>query len=135
MTQIGVTFDRFIDDELGQVGVAYWRALVRRNKSVLTTNRGCLFELNRTNWTLYKNFRDMYVDIEKHMVDAGVAKPYASPKWLDKDGKETTELDSFGMKVENELTHPQCCLVMDEETGGDTNMLNDSAAGGVTYVG
>ena len=122
------------DDELGQVGISYWHGLVKRNRQTLTTNKGRLFELNRTNWTLYRNFRDMYVDVEKHMVAAGVAVKLDEPKWMDKEGNEVEELDSFGMKVETKLTHPHCCLVMDE-TGGDTNMMNDSASGGKKFVG
>ena len=122
------------DEELGEVGVSYWNGLVKRNKDTLTTNKGRLFELNRTNWTLYRNFRHMYLDVEKHMVAAGVAVKLDEPKWMDKEGKEVDELNSFGMKVETELTHPHCCLVMDE-TGGDTNMMNDSASGGKKFVG
>ena len=70
-----------IDEEtLGEVGIAYWHGLVRRNKAILTTNKGRLFELSRTNWTLFRNFRSMYDDVEKHMVEAGVATPYDEPK-------------------------------------------------------
>ena len=122
------------DDKLGEVGVSYWHGLIKRNKAILAANKGRLFELNRTNWKLFRNLCDMYENVEKHMVDAGVARPYDEPKWLNKEGEEVREEDSFGYKVKNELTHPHCCLVMDE-TGGDTNMVNDSAAGGVSYVG
>jgi hypothetical protein len=107
---------------------------MKRNKHTLTTNKGHLFELNRTNWTLYRNFRDMYVNVESHMVAAGAAVKLDSHKWMDKEGNEVEELESFGMKVETQLTHPHCCLVMDE-TGGDTNMMKDSASGGKKFVG
>ena len=42
----------------------------------------------------------MYDDIERHMVDAGVAEPFAESKWMDKEGNVVDdEMDSFGMKV------------------------------------
>ena len=44
------------DEELGQVGVGYWHQFLKHHKNKLTTNKGRLFELNRTNWTLYRNF-------------------------------------------------------------------------------
>ena len=44
------------DNKLGVVGVSYWRLFLKRHKNVLTTNKGRLFELNRTNWTHYRNF-------------------------------------------------------------------------------
>ena len=122
------------DNELGTVGVSYWRLFLKRHKNILTTNKGRLFELNRTNWTHYRNFRDMYVNVESHMVDAKVAMSLPFPAWMDKQGNIVDEVDSYGMKVNTLLTHPSCCLSMDE-TGGDTNMMGDGAAGGEKYVG
>ena len=56
-------------------------------KHLLTTNKGHLFELNRTNWTLYRNFYNMYVDVESHMIDDGVAVKVDAPKWIKKERK------------------------------------------------
>ena len=94
--------------------MSYWHGLFKRHKHLLfTTNKGRYFELNRTNWTLYRNFIDMYVDVEKHVIAADVAVKMDVPKWMNKEGKEVEELDSFAMKVETQLTHPHCCSVMD----------------------
>eukprot|EP00957_Ditylum_brightwellii_P082563 6276549-Ditylum_brightwellii.AAC.1 len=71
------------DEELEELGVSYWNGFLKRNKAILTTNKGCLFELNRTNWTLYRNFCDMYLDVESHMVAAKVAVKLDTPKWMD----------------------------------------------------
>lgn len=61
-------------------GTTHQQKLIAWKKShSLQTNKGRLFELNRTNWTLFRNFRDMYDNVEKHMVDAGVARPYDEP--------------------------------------------------------
>ena len=68
------------------------------------------------------------------MVDAGVGTPYAEHTCIDKEGKEVSKEESVGMKVENEVTHPDCCVVMDE-TVGNTNMFNYSAVAGAKYVG
>ena len=122
------------DSQLGSVGVGYWRSFLNRHKGILATNKGRLFELNRSNWTLYSNFRDMYINVENHMVDANVAETLPEPCWMDKEGKIVSEEDSYGMKVTTKLTHPHCCLAMDE-TGGDTSMMNDGAAAGEKYIG
>ena len=42
------------DEELGVVGVAFWRGFLQRHNHILTTNKGHLFELNRSNWTLFQ---------------------------------------------------------------------------------
>ena len=77
----------------------------------------------------------MYIDIEKHhMVDAEVDITLPQPEWMDKEGKIVCEMESYGMIVETKLTHPHCCLVMDE-TGGDNNMMNDATTRGQTFVG
>lgn len=62
------------DAELGVVGCTYWYAFMKRNKDKLVSNKGRQFEQSRMNWTLYRNFRDMYIDVERVMVDAGVAE-------------------------------------------------------------
>ena len=122
------------DDELGTVGVAFWRGFMERHKHILTTNKGRLFELNRSNWTLYSNFRDMYLNVEDHMIAAKVAEKIPEGCWMDKEGNRVSEDDSYGMKVFTRLTHPHCCLAMDE-TGGDTSMTKDGHAGGEKYIG
>ena len=123
------------DEDFEEVGVSYWNGLVKRNGQKLTTNKGRLFKLNRTNRTLYRHFCDMYVDIERHLVDAGVAIKLDKPTWMDKERNEVNELESFGMKVETRLAHPHCSLVMDK-AGGDTNIFKDiSASGGKLFVG
>jgi hypothetical protein len=122
------------EEELRMVGPGYWHLFMKRHKNLLQTNKGRLFELNHTKWTLYSNFRDMYVNVESHMVDAKVATKLDEPAWMDKDGNIVSEEESVGMKVQTKLTHPDCCLAMDE-TGGDTSMISDGAAGGEKYVG
>ena len=71
----------------------------------------------------------MYIDVEHHMVDANVTETLPEPCWMDKEGNIVSEGESYGMKISTKLTHLHCCLAMDE-TGGDTSMMKDGAAGG-----
>jgi hypothetical protein len=126
--------EKLSNDELGQVGVGYWRQFLKRHKNLLHTNKGRLFELNRTKWTKYSNFRDMYLNVEEHMIKAKVAEALPEGKWMNKTGEEVCEEDAYGMKVTTKLLHPHCCLTMDE-TGGDTSMMNDGNVCGEKFVG
>lgn len=67
------------DSELGVVGASYWYAFMKRNKDKLVSNKGRQFEQSRMNWTLYRNFRDMYLCVERVMVEAGVAERLQVP--------------------------------------------------------
>jgi hypothetical protein len=85
------------DEELGSAGIAYWHAFLKCHKHILSTSKDRLFELNRTNWTLYSNFCDMYINVEKHMVNANIAEPMEEPCWMNKDGESVSvsESESF----------------------------------------
>ena len=76
----------------------------------------------------------MYVNVEEHMIAAKVSEKVPGGCWMDKEGNLVSENDSYGMKVSTRLTHPHCCLAMDE-TGGDTSMMKDGAAAGEKYIG
>ena len=51
---------------------------------------------------------------------------------MDEEGRVVSKSDSYGMKVSTKLTHPYCCLVMDE-TGGETNIISGSAIAGTKH--
>ena len=120
--------------KLGTLGSSYYYAFMKRHREKIVSKRGIKFDLNRTSWTQYGNFQHMYEDVEDLMIEAGVAKKRDIPVWKNKKGEVVSAEDSYGYKVGVELTHPHCCLVLDE-VGGDTNMIKDSAAHGTKYVG
>lgn len=67
------------EDDLGRVGYRYVTGFMKRWQHILDSGKGCRFELDRSQWTTYKNFRDMYDDIEETLVACGVAEKLEEP--------------------------------------------------------
>ena len=123
------------DAELGTVGRNYWGAFYKRHKDRLATQTAKKFEQKCKNWTQYRFFREMYSDVYRVMVEAGLATKLRHPIWIDKNGKPVLdELDGSGFKVNIDLTHPDCVVVLDE-AGGDNSMVQDGAYAGRKFVG
>jgi hypothetical protein len=125
-------------EEMGRVGQKYWYRFLEKYQHKITSKKGRRFELDRSKWTRYKNFRNMYICIEEEMVDAGVAVELEDPKYMDHVGniivsgmrkKERIK----GMKVRVDLKRPDMCIVLDE-VGANLNMTNDGNIGGRKYI-
>lgn len=67
------------------------------------------------------------------MVIAGVAQKLEQPIWMNKDGEECSESESFGCQVNYKLTEPDMCFVGDE-VGGNLPMKGDGHAGGQKFL-
>ena len=63
----------FSHDDSGKVGCGYWSAFKKRNKHKIRLKKGKKFELNRANWSTYRNFNQMYEQIHEQLEDAGLA--------------------------------------------------------------
>lgn len=123
------------DSELGKVGRNYWSGFYKRNRDKLSATTEKKFELNRSNWTKYRFFSQMYTDIFRVMVEAGVARKLLNPVWMNKEGVTVLdEADSFGMKVCEHLEYPKAVLVLDE-AGADSAMMSDGSYAGRKVVG
>ena len=122
------------EDSLGTISPQYWDNFMRRYNDKLDSKKGVKFELQRDNYVTYTNFEDMYDCIEALLVDeAKVAVRLDQPVWMNKDGKEVDELESFGMKVKIEITDPDACITLDE-VGLNTSMMKDGSVGGTKYI-
>ena len=119
--------------EDGKVGQGYWYGFLKRHKHLLVSRRGQKYELNRQNWTTFRNFANMYTHIIHEMVGAGVAEPLYEPEWMDKKGAIVDESKSFGCNVFHRLTRPDMCIVGDE-VGGSISMNGDGHQGGTLYI-
>ena len=116
-------------NDTGTFGVKYWRGFMKRNKHLIVSRRGQKYELDRHNWTTYKNFRNMYKHTYREMVEAGVAEQLPQPIWMDRNGKQVDEKDALGCMVTHKLCHPDRCFVGDE-VGGNLSMKGDGHAAG-----
>ena len=73
----------------------------------------------------------MYDQVGEEMIDAKVARAI-DHTWMDIAGNVVHEKDSFGCKVNMEITRPDICFTMDE-VGGNISQKGDGAMGGVSY--
>ena len=71
----------------------------------------------------------MYNQIAEEMVDAKVATPFETPKWMDKAGNVVKEEEAFGCKVTHDITNPDYCLMMDEVDGNINQERNGNMDG------
>jgi len=112
---------RHLDDE-GSLGTAWYRGFMNRHKTFLTTKGVVIKDVKRRTWVTRENFENMYENIYKTMVEAGVAEELTEPINYD-----------VGLPSKYNLIHPEYCLYVDE-TGCNTNQLNDGRVGGELFI-
>ena len=122
------------DDE-GKVGLSYWNGFLRRNSHQISSKIGRKYSVDRSNWTTYLNFRDMYLHIRSVLLeDSKIASKLDVPVWVNQDGDEVqTEDEAFGCKVDIKINRPDMCLVFDE-VGCNLSQEGDNANGGERYM-
>ena len=106
---------------------------MERNKHRIISSKGQKYELNRSNWTTYQNFSQMYKVIEEELIKAGVAVRLPEPVWMDAEGNHVEEGDAAGFKVNVEIVKSEMCIVADE-VGGDTLQKDDGKIGGERWL-
>ena len=122
------------EDYLGTITKNYYYGFMRRYQHIIQSSRGRRFEVARQNWTNYTNFSNMYIDIERMLVESKLAITLPEPFWMNREGVRVEDVkESYGCKVQTDFTFPQCCIVMDE-VGGDLNMMNDGFIGGKKFL-
>ena len=123
------------DEDLGKVGATYWRGFMRRNGHRLKSKVGKRFAVDRSNFTSYLNFRDMYDHIEDVLVnESKVATKFDNPVWMNKEGKIVNdESETYGAKVTIDLHRPDMCVVLDE-VGCNLSQEKDGAKGGHWFL-
>ena len=122
-------------DDLGRVGHAWWRKFLLRNNHLLRSKSGKKYAFDRSNFSTYLNFSDMYEHIEDILVyDSKVAIKFDKPVWMDNDGNiVVNEDDSYGCKVSIDIIRPDMCVVLDE-VGCNLSQEKDSSKGGQMFV-
>ena len=123
------------DDDFGKVGSNYWRGFMRRNNYRLRSKVGRRFAVDRSNFTSYLNFRDMYDHVEYVMVnESKVANKLDEPVWMNEKGYiGEEESEAYGLKVTIDLHRPDMCIVMDE-VGCNLTQEKDGAKGGQRFL-
>ncbi len=71
----------------------------------------------------------MYEHTYKEMVTSGVAEKLTDPIWMDKEGNDYDEEESFGCRVRYKLLHPDQCFI-GNKLGNNISMKGDGHVGG-----
>ena len=121
------------DCKLGEVGYKYWRNFKTRNSDKIVTRKGEKYEMNRSNWTTYHNFAQMYRRFGEEMEYAKVAEKLAEAVWMNREGEKVDEDDAFGCKVSHIISRPDMILCMDE-VGSNTCQKGDGNVGGEKFI-
>jgi hypothetical protein len=111
------------------LGKKWYKGFFKRNSHLLERKVGQKFAKDRSEWSIYRNFEQMYDEVYDAMEKAGVAKKLEEPMWLDKEGKESNQENAHGRKATHILTRPDMVVFVDE-VGGDTSQEGDGAVGG-----
>jgi hypothetical protein len=112
---------RRLEDE-GNLGAAWYRGFMSRHQSLLTTKGTVIKDIKRRTWVTRENFENMYENIYATMVEAGVAEELTEPIQYED-----------GLPTKYRLIHPEYVLFVDE-TGCNTNQLNDGRVGGELFI-
>ncbi len=105
-----------------KLGDAWYRGFVSRYSDRLTRSGTTIKDTKRNTWVTKENFQNMYESVYEAMVTAGVAQ---------KEDEEITY--GTGLPSRYRLTKPEYVLFVDE-TGCNTNQLNDGRVGGELFI-
>ena len=110
-----------LDDE-GSLGAAWYRGFLARHSSLLTTSVTVIKDVKRRTWVTRENFENMYENIYKTMVEAG----------MEEELSEAIQHEA-GLPTKYQLTKPKYVLFVDE-MDCNTNQLNDGRVGGELFI-
>ena len=64
------------DGDIGKVGLNYWRNFMIRNGHKIRSKNGKKYAVDRSNFTSYLNFKDMYDQIEEVLIEIKLTIPF-----------------------------------------------------------
>ena len=101
--------------QLGKIGYAYFKFFLKRYKNHIREKSISKYAIDRSNFTNFLNFSDMYDHIQEIMIKSKVAKLLPEPVSMDIQGNIVDdEKKGYGYKVPIEIVRPDLCLVLDE---------------------
>ena len=106
----------------GLLGDAWYRGFMTRHKDKLSRKGSTVKDVKRSTWVTRENFESMYENIYESMVEAGIAEKV----------EEEIQYEA-GHPSHYVLTKPEY-LVFVDETGCNTNQLNDGRVGGESFI-
>jgi len=73
-------------DDSKEISYKYWLNFKKRNSDRIITTKGQKYELERSNWTTYQDFAQMYSTFGDQMEEASIVERLEEPVWMNKDG-------------------------------------------------
>jgi hypothetical protein len=120
-------------DEKGEkkavLGQKWYKNFWKRHSHLLERKKGHKFSKDRAEWSIYRNFVQMYDEVYEAMEHAGVAQKLPEPMWVDEKQQITEEANAFGRKATHLLIRPDYVVFVDE-VGCNTSQEGDGARGG-----
>ena len=94
-------------NDLGKLGWNYWRSFMQRNSDTLKSKIGRKYAYERSNFSNYLNFCDMYDHIEWILVEEyKISLRFPQPVWMNLEGKEVpNEMDADGCRGLGQIWH------------------------------
>ena len=112
------------------LGPKWYQRFWKRNCHIIESKATQKFSKDCSEWSVYHNFTQMYDKVYDAMVEAGVAKKLDKPKWVDVDGNEGEEAQTFRKrKATHTLTRPNMVVFVDE-VACNTSQVGDGHVGG-----
>ena len=123
------------ESDLGKVGLSYWRSFLKRQGHQVRSKVAKKYAIDRSNWTSYLNFKDMYLHIKDVLLnDSKIAIKLDDPIWVDKSGnKVDDEAMAFGCKTDIKIVRPDMAIMFDE-VGCNLSQEGDNVNGGEKFI-
>jgi hypothetical protein len=107
------------------LGKGWYRGFWKRNKHLLEKKKGQKFAKEHSEWSIHRNFVQMYDEVYQGMENAGVATRFDDPICVNEEQEETNKENAFA----HLLTRPDYVVFVDE-CGCNTSQEGDGAVGG-----
>ena len=122
------------EENIGEVGVNYWKGFLKRHKHLLKGKTISQYAIDRSNFTTYLNFFDMYQHIERVLLLSKIARKFEEPVWMNQNGEIVeNDTDAYGYKVTIDIHRPDLGIVLDE-CGCNLSQEGDGHIGGEKFL-
>ncbi len=111
------------------LGPKWYKNFWKRHSHLLEKKKGHKFSKDRAEWSIHRNFVQMYDEVYDAMERAGVAEKLCEPMWVDEKQHAVDEENCFGRQATHLLLRPDYVVFVDE-VGCNTSQEGDGARGG-----
>ena len=122
------------ESNLGKLGVGYLKCFIKRYRHLLHRRTISMYAIDRSNFTTYLNFCDMYHHIEQVLLKSNIAIKLDHPVPMDMNGNIVSdENQGYGFNVQIKITRPEMGLLLDE-CGCNLSQEYDNNYGNELYL-